>query len=176
MELKSITWPVYWLGNLELKKEGTSIYVENEYLNTETLETHISKLIIDDGSVVGDSLGKRRLKLYRTCTLFPINKTIYFLGDLIKLATSKTWFIDNQGNTFTYRKTTRAKLTCHKIKNILPAIGMGAVLEVEGIPQRFKVIYRPFNDESYVGVLTTNNSYILYGLYKEPFKNSYRKI
>lgn len=176
MELNLITWPVYWLGNLDLKKEGTSIYVENEYLNTETLETHINKLVIDDVSVVGSSLGKRRLKLLKTCNLFPISKSLYFLGDLIKLATNKTWFIDSRGVTFTYKKTTRAKLTCHKIKNILPAIGMGAILEVEGIPQRFKVIYRPFNDESYVGVLTTNNSYILYGLYEEPFKNSYRKI
>lgn len=175
MELSNITWPVYWLGNIDLKHGNSIVYIEKEYLDKTTLEIHVDQLIIDDTSRKGDTLGKRRLQMLDS-KLFSINKAIYFLTDLVKLANSKTWFIDNTGKTFIYKKTIRAKLTCHRIKNILPGVSLGVLVEVEGIPQRFKLMYQPTDADKYAGLLFMHNSYIIYGLYSEPFKNSYRKI
>lgn len=151
------------------------IYVENEYVNKTTLETHIDKLIIDDTSISADTLGKRRLKMFDK-TLFSIDKTIYFLADLVKLSGSKTWFVDNLGKPFIYKKGARATLTCYRIKNILPGTTLGVIVEVEGIAQRFKLMYRPTDEDKYVGLLFIHNSYIIYGLYKQPFKKSYRRV
>lgn len=174
MKLANITWPVFWLGNISIKKEGSIIFVEDELLNKTTMEIHIDRRIIDNKSIPKDTLGKRRLLIKDK--LFQFNKAVYFLADLIKLAKTDTWFIDNVGNCFTYQKTSSATLTCHKIKNILPGITLGVLIEIEGIPQRFKLMYRPTDDEIYAGVLYIHNSYILYGLYTKPFKKSYRKV
>jgi hypothetical protein len=174
MKLTNIAWPVFWLGNIIPKKEGSIIFVEDEFLDKTTMEIHIERRIIDNKSIPKDTLGKRRLLI--TDKLFQLNKAIYFLADLIKLSKAGIWFIDNTGNCFTYQKTYSATLTCHKIKNILPGVTLGVLIEVEGIPQRFKLMYRPTDDEIYAGVLYIHNSYILYGLYTKPFKKSYRKV
>lgn len=177
MKLETINWPVAYLGKIEVKKKGTVSYKEVELYDLEEKKIVISQYVIDDSSIQQPTLGKRRLFLKSNgITILPINKIIYFLVDLIKLAQPNTWFIDNSGNIFTYKKAISAKLSCHRIKNILPSTGMGAVIEVEGVPQRFKVMYSPNVSQQYVGLLQFNHSYLLYGLYEEPFKASRRKI
>jgi hypothetical protein len=108
--------------------------------------------------------------------LFPIRQAIYFLGDLLKLAKPTTWFIDSQGQLFQHKKSTRAKLVVKKIKNVFPTTGLGAVIELEDIPQRFKTTFKPDADAQYAAVLKTGLTYIFYGLYADKPAESWRLI
>lgn len=178
MKLEDIVWPVFDLGCIDLKTSNGLVYYEIEYINKETLDIGITKYIIDDKNIQGSTLGKRRMHIIQAegKVIAPIKRGVYFLADLIKLARAKVWFIDNTGTVFQYKKTIRAKLTCHKLKNIIPGHNVGVIVEVEGIPQRFKLLYRPTSEYTYVGLLYYNHSYILYGMYMKPFEPSYRKL
>jgi hypothetical protein len=98
------------------------------------------------------------------------------LADLIKLAKASTWFIDDSGRVFQYKKQTRAKLVTHKIKQVLPAAGIGCVLELEGIPQRFKSLHHPDDYQQYAVLLVFNKTYTFYGLSETPLKPSWRLV
>jgi hypothetical protein len=133
---------------------------------------------VDDKSLSGKSIGRRRLQLKLSGhKLARLSAAIMTLRDLIHLSKNSYWFVDSNGIEFQYHKTTRAKLICAKLDNILPIENnTGAILSVEGIPSRFKVLYRPQDDEKYAGILVYGGGYLLYGLYKEPFKQTWRKI
>lgn len=177
MKLETINWPVSILGRIEIKREDTISYKEVELYDKENDQLIINKYIIDDLSYNHDTLGRRRLAMKsEDKVLYPINKVLYFLSDLIKLAHPNIWFIDNSGHLFKYQKSARAYLTCHKLKNIMPSVGMGVILEIEGIVQRFKLMFRPDDNKKYVGLLRYNNSYLLYGVYDDYFKPTHRRI
>jgi len=175
MNLLEINWPVFRLGEHKPVIEDNLVYYSKEYVDKESLETKIGLRIVDDKSVQGATLGLRRLAITGV-RLFPIRQAMYFLGDLIKIAKQTTWFIDNSGKVFQYRKSSRAKLTAHKIKKVLPLEGMGAIVEVDGLPQRFKCMYAPKPDQYYAGVLRWGLSYVLYGFYNEQFKATHRLV
>lgn len=178
MNLLEISWPVFRLGEHKPRIENGIVYYSKEYLEQDTTDTRVGLRIVDDKSISGTSLGARRLKLQfdPQAQLFPIKTTVYFLADLIKYSKPTTWWIDSTGRCFQYKKSTRAKLTCHKLAQVLPLDGMGAVVEAAGIPQRFKCLYSPRPDQHYVGVLRWGLGYILYGFYEQPFKASYRSV
>ena len=52
----------------------------------------------------------------------------------------------------------------------------GSIIEVEGIPSRFKTLYTLRKDELYAGILKDGFEYILYGVYKEKHKDTRREI
>jgi hypothetical protein len=108
--------------------------------------------------------------------LFRISSAIYFIGDVIKLAKATTWFIDNHGQVFQHKKTTRAKLATHRLKQVLPVSGLGCVLEVEGLVERFKSLQVPKPEEQYCGILSYGYSNLLYGYYTEPIKTTWRMV
>lgn len=178
MNLKEIAWPVYRLGEHKPHVEGGVIFYSKEYLDKQSLESKVSVRVVDDKTIREPTLGLRRLRIRtsQTVKLFRIKAAIYFLADLIKLAKPTTWFIDSHGQLFQHRKATRAKLVCRKIKQVLPVAGLGCVLEVEGINHRFKSIRRPNHGEQYAGILQWGLSYILYGLYLDPFPDTHRLI
>jgi hypothetical protein len=124
-----------------------------------------------------DTLGKRRLLILNSgASLQKVGKAIFFLGDLIKIAKRGMYFIDSTGRVFQYRKSTRAKLQFKRLINVIPIATGGAILEVEGIHSRFKCLFLPKTLELYVGVLEFGKSHILYGLYEQPYKSSWRMI
>ncbi len=177
MKLETINWPVFLLGNIDVTTVNSVSYKETEVYLIEEERFAFNKLIIDDKNIKEDTLSLRRLVLMnRGVNLFPIQVAIYFLADLIKIAKNKVQFIDSSGNIFKYEKFKPAPLTCHRLKNILPSVGVGVIIEVEGITQRFKLMFEPNDEQQYVGLLKLNNSYLLYGMYNEPFKKTYRKI
>jgi hypothetical protein len=108
--------------------------------------------------------------------MFPVRTAIYFLADLLKLAKATTWFIDSSGRVFQYKKLTRAKLITKKIKQVLPALGVGCVLEVDGIATRFKCLQRPKDFHQYAVILQNGMGYTLYGLSETPRANSWRMV
>lgn len=169
---------MYRLGEHKPHVQDDVIFYSKEYLDKQSLESKVSIRVVDDKSITEPTLGLRRLKIRvgGTVKLFRIKAAIYFLADLIKLAKPTTWFIDSHGRVFQHRKSTRAKLVCRKIKQVLPVAGLGCVLEVEGVNHRFKSIRRPNNGEQYAGVLQWGLGYILYGLYLDKFPDTHRLI
>ena len=178
MNLSEIVWPVYRLGEHKPICEGGLVYYSKEYVDKHSGESRVSLRLVDDTSIPGDTLGMRRLKLKFNTTqnIFIIKSAVYFIADLIKLAKQTTWFIDNSGRVFQYKKTTRAKLTAHKITKVLPLEGMGAIVELQGLHQRFKCMYSPKPEQLYAGVLRWGLGYVLYGFYVEPFKPTHRAV
>lgn len=177
MNLQEIQWPVFRLGEHKPIMENGIVYYSKEYVDTTTNQTKIGLRVVDDKNVDGKTLGIRRLHLrMEGAPLFSIRAAIYFLVDVIKLAKQTTWFIDNCGMVFQYKKSTRAKLQTFKIKNIVPLDTMGAIIEVEGLTQRFKCIFKPKPEQTYAGVLRWGLGYILYGFYENPIKPTYRRV
>lgn len=178
MNLSEIAFPVFKLGTSKPIEENGVLYYSRDYVNIDSMETRASFRIIDDKSIPGANLGFRRLKIRadNPKLMFPIRTAFYFLGDLIKNAKPNVWYIDTTGKVFQYKKTTRAKLTCHKIEQVLPVSGLGAIIAVEGMTQRFKCLYSPSKDQRFVGLLNLGMGRILYGFYDEHFNPSSRAV
>lgn len=177
MNLEKIVWPVFRLSERKPFIDSGVVYYATEYTDLDT-HLHTGTLrIVDDRNIEKPTLSRRRLELLaQEVKLFPIYKAIYFLSDLLKLAKATTWFIDSAGTLFQYEKTKRAKLIVRKITKVLPTEGLGSVIELEGIPQRFKTTFKPDADAEYGAVLQNGLSYILYGIYNEKPRESWRLI
>lgn len=174
--MSEICYPVFKLGENEPQFDnGVCFYY---YTRTTQEDQDIVDIrIVDDKTLEGDKLATRRLALLsQGVPLYKISYALYFLGDLIKIATPNTWFIDSSGKVFQYKKTTRAKLKPHKIVQILPIQTGGAVLEVEGIASRFKTLFVPPILHNYAGILYFGKSLILYGTYENQFKETWRMV
>lgn len=172
-----MSFPVYRLSLKKPLEQDGVLYYSNTYKNIDdnTLSTHIK--LVDDKNIKEDTLSRRRLSMQNQgAPLYPLRKAAFFLGDFIKLAKSGYWFIDTYGKLFTYKKATRAKLTFHKIKKVIPGKATGSILEVEGIPNRFKTLYIVKDYMKYAGILEYNGISILYGVYDRPYKESWRMI
>jgi hypothetical protein len=177
MNLAEISFPVFKLKTTRPLTEQGLVFYRNETLDLDTAESATRIRVVDDQSLSGTSLGRRRLQLKQAkVPLYPIKVTIYFLGDLVKLTSRPCWFIDNTGKLFQYKKSTRAKLHCKKISKVFPLKGLGSVIEVEGMTTRFKTIFKPQDSENYAGIVEYSGGAFLYGLYEEPFNTTWRKI
>lgn len=152
--------------------EGVSFY---SFYN-EVEDTEITKhRVVDDTNLPQESLALRRLVLKdQEVKLHKLNKAIFFLGDLIKLVKPNEWLIDSKGKIFNYVKSTRVSLKCHEVSKVTAIPTGGALIEVKGLSTRFKTLY--YNKTKYIGVLHQGMSLILYGLYEEPFKDTWRLI
>lgn len=133
--------------------------------------------ILDDKNIPGNTLAERRIHMLKNGVLLKkIRHAIFFLGDMIKLATFSTWFIDSKGLLFNVKKARKADLTCVKIKRIIPIQSGGAILELVGSLERHKVLHLPDVGVKYAGILKYGMSNILYGVYNEPFEKTHRYI
>lgn len=176
IKLQTINWPVFRLGERRPEQRDGVVFYLSEYSDKDTNEYTHSYRIVDDKTVQKTTLGLRRLVLKDQVALFPIGSAIYFLADLIKLAKATTWFIDSHGQVFQHKKFKRAKLTTKRIKQVLPAQGLGCVLEIEGLASRFKSIRRPSESETYATLLEVSGGYILYGLTDKVLKDTWRLV
>lgn len=174
-DLQNIVYPVYKLPAQPLVDEGVAFYYGETEVEGESNRQHLK--IVDDKNISGNNLAMRRLKLTADeVPLFRLSKAMFFLGDLIKTATSSTYFIDSNGMIFNYVKSTTAKLKFHKINKIFPIQTGGAIIEVLGIPNRFKVINYPTPETKCAGVLHLGVSTILYGLYEYIPEDTVRRV
>ena len=172
--LQEISYPVYKLPDKPNVDDGV-IYYYSEIEKEDV--THGKLLIVDDFNIEGTTLAQRRLYLLGQNTpLYRLRNAIFFLGDLIKLSTPNTYFIDSRGKLFTYTKTTTAKLNFYRISRLVKIPTGGAIIEVEGLPSRFKVLHTPEDDKICAGILHLGMSLILYGLYDNIPDNTRRKI
>ena len=167
---------MFRLGEKKPTVEDGKVFYDAEYADIDTAETRHNVRVVDDRNIDKTTLGLRRLVIGKTQSLFPIGSAVYFLVDLIKLAKSTTWFIDSHGRIFQHKKIKRAKLKSHKITQVLPASGIGCVLEVEGLVFRFKSMKAPESWEQYAGILYVDGGHMLYGYYEHPIKDTWRLV
>lgn len=180
MNLAEISFPVYKLRNEKpLERDGILFYTYDSASENEDgeLEVNTKVRIIDDKKIENEKLSMRRLVIkMQGGSLFRLNKAIFFLGDLIKIAKKDVWFIDSNGKLFEYQKTTRVKLKFHKIKKLIRTEMGGALVEVEGIPIRLKSLFFPENDKTHAGILHYSMSPILYGFYDDKYNDTWRMV
>lgn len=173
--LNDIVFPVYKIGD-EKPQETDGVHY---YMYGKDIDDSDGKLllkIVDDKNIDKPTLALRRLEAAKQgATLYKLSKAVFFLQDLIKLTKSTTWFIDTEGQVFQYKKTKRVNLTFKRVTKMMPIRTGGAIIEVEGLPFRFKTLFEP-HDAKYAGLLSIGNSYILYGVYSEKPEDSFRYI
>lgn len=176
--MQELNFPVFKLAAKTAPEERDGIlYYVSENFNRDTAKYHQTARVLDDKTLPGPTLAHRRLQAQKLgATLYPIKTALYFLGDFIKLAKSNTWFVDSTGRVFQYKKTTRAKLQFYRVQKLFPLPGMGAVVEVQGISQRFKVLWMPTVPVQWAGVIKFGKTLILYGLYKDKLPDSWRLV
>lgn len=177
MKLSEINFPVYKLDKTPPSEDGGVLF----YLKRSKVTGNTVLRIIDDKSIPGDTFSKRRVQLLlkaasKEVSLYPIKKCIYFVGDLIKEATPKQWFIDSSGKPFRYTKNRSVPLVHRKITNIITIIG-GVLIGVEGTEVRFKALFPPADIHKFAALLQISpRSYILYGYSESWYPNSIRRI
>lgn len=165
MNLKKIVYPVF-LINKVISRIGTSLV----FIDINEVEH-----LLDDTSVQGDTLGKRRLQI--TKPLVKLSNALYFLKDLVKIPGHTNQFIDSTGYLFKYTRTRMVPLVFKEITKVIPISTGGALLEIDNEYPRYKIMYAPNEDEKYVGLLRVNPKvYLVYGLYVELHKDTRRKV
>lgn len=175
--MSQVNFPVYRIpSGVELKREGTVRYVLREYLLADGLTYKKTVGVLDDTSIPEESLGRRRLVLKaQGVPLLALRHVCYFLADLIRHPSST--YIDSSGKVFQYTKTTNVPLIFKKITKVLPnSSGLGTILEVEGVPTRFKSMISITKSQKYAALLRLPQGYILYGIYSEEHKPTRRKV
>lgn len=169
--LADIQFPVYLIGTEKPQEEDGVIFYHR--IDKDGKE---HRLIVDNKNWHHETISQRRLK----CLMLPevklakLTHAIFFLADLIKLSGPKVWFIDNYGKLFIYNKSYKAQLVIKPISRIIPNYGT-TIIEVDGIETRFKCLYAP-KQEKYAGLLKIGHGYILYGLYSEKPKDTWRMV
>lgn len=158
MKLTEISWPVYKLGERRPSKDGDVLFYARHYKDKVEVD------IIDDVSIPGNTLGKRRLWLSNdNIQLFKIRTALFFLGDFLRVCKPGIWFIDSMGTIFTYTKTKTVPLITRKITKVIRSTG-STLLEVEGLEHRMRCLFPPLDTQKYASVLKLSaHSYILYG-------------
>lgn len=182
MRLDQIHFPVFRLKNTPpiVTADGVVYYhstviKRNLDNNEETESTSIQ--LVDDTRINKPSVGLRRLIMkLRGATLLKITRSFNQIKDLVN-SPSGYWYMDYTGKIFQYVKSRTEKLFCAKITKVIrPENATGCIIEVEGLVNRFKCEYSIKDGEEYAGILTFYGGYLLYGLYREPFKTTRRKV
>ena len=172
----TIQFPIYHLGSEKPMIEGNRSYYQYAAQSIEGEDQDVIQ-VLDDKSMNGISLAMRRLQLKNAgVKLCKLKYAIFFIGDMLKMCKSTTWFIDNDGVIFEYRKTKKVPLVFRPISQILPIRTGGAVIEVQGVGTRFKTLHAPKGTEKFAGVLLVGTAYVLYGLYDEKLEDTTRMI
>jgi len=176
IDLSNISFPIYRVGpDKPTVDENVIFYLQGK--DTEYSDAQYRIKIIDDKNRPEPTLAQRRLALRAEgASLAKLSKAIFFIGDFIKLAKSGTWFIDREGTLFTYKKSRRVKLVFRKIAKVTKLQAGGAIIEVQGVHSRFKVLFAPTHEQTHAGLLITGNSHILYGLYDQQYDDTTRMI
>jgi hypothetical protein len=173
MNLSELHFPVFYIGKQPNIEGNISFFITRKKM----IESDIDYIkVIDDKSVLGNTLAERRLALAsQGVALYKLKYAIYFLQDMIKITKGETWFIDSAGNLFKYKKSKSCRLVFKKVLKTLNHSGV-FVLEVEGIPTRYKTLYPASPDQTWAGILYTPDGPLLYGLYNKYYEDTRRFI
>ncbi len=168
MNLMQVSFPVYKLSeNPPNQIDGVTFYLSRD--------NQIS--VVDDRNIEADTLARRRIILEDSgAKLFKLKHALFFIADLVKLAKPGLWFIDSSGKCFIYTKTKLVPLVFKRITRVHRGDG-SALIEAEGLDQRFRALYAPLEGQHYAGFLKLGrHSYLLYGFFDKKYDATTRKI
>ena len=174
--LEKLTFPVFLIGKEEpIFENGISYFY---YIKVVKEGDDVEKmLVVDNKNVPGDTLSRRRLWMKnKGIALKKLKRAIFYFHDLVKACKGSTWFIDSKGLIFKYKKTTRLPIEYKKIKKVIHSSPGVVILEVEGVPTRFKILYAPNPTMKYAGVLRMGMGYVLYGFFEKPLPSTWKMI
>lgn len=140
--------------------------------NIKYIETESGIYVLDNKNLEGNTLGERRLKLKTGLRYIP-RKAYYNITQLIK-SNTKT-YIDNTGCVFTYRKTRTVPLKYFRVMDVVSMVE-GCILSFKNVNFKLRVSCREAYDIKYIGLLITDNGYILYETSEIKKKDTTRKI
>lgn len=173
MNLSDIAFPAYLLGKEPITENNVTFFLYRKK-NLEEDENIIK--IIDDKNKSGKTLGERRLQIQSEGgVLYNVKYAVFFITDLVKISKGATWFIDNHGKVFKYKKTRRVPLIFKKVKKVIQHSG-GVLVEVEGMVNRFKTLYAPTKDQNWAGILFLPEGPLLYGLFDKKYSDTIRMV
>lgn len=177
MNLTDIRFPVFRLLNKPPEWNNDLLVYANTYMEVDTANEYTHTKVVD-GKVPGETLSRRRLYLTnKNVALYPLKKAAFFLHDFIKLASSSHYFIDSEGKVFKYKKQTSCKLIFRKLTRVIPSESSGSIIEVQGMPQRFKTLV---NIQSHyglwAGLLRYKGTWLFFGVYPEQYRDTRRMI
>lgn len=175
MNLNDITFPVYLLGKTKPHYENGVwyyLYVKQVYDG----DNEEVKLVLDDQNVPHTTLSRRRLVLQTKLNLYKLKTAVFFFSDLVKLSVGSTWWIDSVGKVFEYKKTRRVPLVYKRVKTFIKAETGGWLVEVEGVTERFKIMYAPNPDQKWAALLRVGINYLMWGLSDQKYKDTTKSI
>lgn len=167
---------MYKIGNeMPMFENGVIFFLFG--MDTEYSDAEYKMTFVDDKNRPEPTLGRRRLAMQAEGkTLKKLSSAIFFIGDFLKLAKARVCFIDSAGRVFEYKKTVTVKLVFKRITEVIRLPAGGAIICVQGMNTRFKVLFAPTDVVTHAGLLVLSNSYILYGIYTKQHKDTTRKI
>jgi hypothetical protein len=177
MNLTDITFPVYRLLNKPPEWKNDMLVYENTYMHIDTANEYTHTKIVD-AKIPGQTLSRRRLHMEaKGMPLYPLKKAAFFLHDFIKLAGNGYYFIDSVGKLFKYKKSKSCRLIFRKVTRIIPSESSGSIVEVQGLPQRFKTLVNLSNSYGlWAGLLEYNGTWLFFGVYNEQYRDTRRMI
>ena len=164
MHLSDLQFPIYAIA-----KNYKRIW---EDLNVLYIETDSGTYVLDNRNMEGDSLGARRLRLKGSDMFIP-RKVYYNVSQLVH--SSYKDFIDNSGKVFKWKMSTNVPLKYHKVRKLVETDN-GCIIHLKDIEFPQLVNCRIAHVVKYVGVLHTNDGYIVYEYCEAQKKDTYRKI
>lgn len=174
--LSNISFPVFRVGETKPTQDSGVICFLQSSVDKEMGEPY-RLLIVDDKNRPEPFLFLRRAALKdEGVPLYKLDRAIFFIGDLIKLAKPSTWFIDREGQLFQYKKSKRVPLVFRKITRCTRLQHGGALIEVQGFSQRFKTLFMPDASQTHAGLLLIDRSVILYGVYDQQYDDTVRAV
>jgi len=177
MNLTDIHFPVHRLLNHAPEWENDQLVYKNTYMHIDTANEYTHVKVVD-AKVPGETLARRRLHLESTgVLLYPLKKTAFFLHDFIKLAGGGYHFIDSSGKVFKYKKHLKCRLVFKRVTRVISSASMGSILEVEGMPQRFKTMQSfQHHHGLWAGLLKYQGSWLYFGVYNQQYRDTWRMI
>lgn len=177
MNLTDIAFPVFRLLTKPPEWKDDMLVYENTYMHIETANEYTHTKVVD-AKVPGESLSRRRLHLTsKGVQLYPLKRAAFFLHDFMKLAGNGYYFIDSAGTVFKYKKSQSCPLIFRKVTRVIPSESSGSIIEVQGMPQRFKtmaIFENPY--QLWAGLLKYKGAWLFYGVYNEQYRDTRRMI
>lgn len=166
LKITDIVFPIFKLRGLD------HIHTDN---NVVYIKSYTGTYIIDNKNLLGDSLGKRRLRIPKI-DLYPLNVCINNIKGLIQLNVGTQKYIDYNGNIFEYTKKKYYKLIYRPITKYRKVDGVGVVIYVREIITPFTIPYETDLLDKFAGILKLNTGYMLYEITNERKKDTRRKV
>ena len=163
--LNSIKFPVYPLSkNVTTFRDGKIIVVSSGFRD----------YILDDTSILENSLGKRRLHISKEL-LYPLKRAIITIGDFLLYTKIYNLFIDSNGKLFKYERRTKVPLIYRHINKKVPYMS-GTMLIIENV--HCPMFYYRVVDigKNYAVLLYIEKGYVLLGVTDKPSKRILYKV